>query len=134
MLKSTNSNYKYTFEARTVQLDNNLSLRLNKLNPSIPDLFFKCNHFQGTFFHCFSAKVLEESNSLCLSVYYSYLFKPGNMCIRGLCGQLHCARQRKEKNKRVDLWIYKPGVQLPFAGRIQVFLPLAVKLNIQFGP
>ncbi len=27
-------------------------VRLNKFNPNIPDLCFKCNKLQGTFFHC----------------------------------------------------------------------------------
>jgi len=108
MLKSTNSNYKYTFEARTVQLDNNLSLRLNKLNPSIPDLFFKCNHFQGTFFHCvwecgelqkFWRKVTHYVSQFTTPISLSPV-----MCIGGLCGQLLSARQRKERKKK-NGWI-----------------------------
>lgn len=27
-------------------------VRLNKFNPIIPDLCFKCNKYQGTFYHC----------------------------------------------------------------------------------
>jgi len=62
------------------------------------------SNFQGHFFSLcvgmwWGTKVLEQSGSVCISIYY-FISLSLVICIGGLCGQLLSARQRE---KMVDL-------------------------------
>lgn len=81
-------------------------VRLNKFNPNIPDLCFKCNKFPGTFFHCvweceeiqkFWAEVTQ-----CISQFTSSQVTTCPMlCVLNLYAE-NCSLSVKER-KMVDL-------------------------------
>jgi len=77
-------------------------------------------------------KVLEQSDSVCISVYYFISLSPV-ICIGGLCGQLLSARQRE---KMVDLCLQaSQALNCLLLEKYKLSFPwtLAEKLDTQFG-